>query len=286
MCNPRLDVILCPTDFSAHSAAGLRVAGGLARAFQARVVLLHAQRLEVPVYFTKAQARALKAQLRRSARTAWRYVNDFADQYLVRGVPHTILLLEEDPVEAVLRVAKELHAGLVVMGTHGRTGLARLRLGSVMESVLRQLSVPALTVGPRLRPSPRLARIRRILCPVNYSDLARKALEYAAGLAQKTGGELLVTYVLEHHNDQAGSDPVRRLQAWVPAEVRRGCAVKESILEGTASEQIAGEAHHWRADLIVLGAHPRSFADTVLFGSTTELVIRNARCPVISVIRK
>jgi nucleotide-binding universal stress UspA family protein len=284
--NPRLDVILCPTDFSAHSAAGLRVAGGIARAFQARVVLLHAQRLEVPVYFTKAQARALKAQLRRSARTAWGYVNDFADQYLVPGVPHTILLLEEDPVEAVLRVAKELRAGLVVMGTHGRTGLARLRLGSVMESVLRQLSVPALTVGPRLRPSPRLARIRRILCPVNYSDLARKALEYAAGLAEKTGGELLVTYVLEHHSDQAGSDPVGRLQAWVPAEVRRRCVVQESVLEGIASEQIAAEAHHGRADLIVLGAHPRSFADTVLFGSTSELVIRNARCPVISVIRK
>jgi nucleotide-binding universal stress UspA family protein len=283
---PRLDIILCPTDFSMHSAAGLSVAGGMARAFGGRVVLLHAQRLEAPVYFTKAQTRALSAQLRRSARAAWGYVNDFATQYLPEGVSHTILLLEEDPVEGVLRVAKELHAGLVVMGTHGRTGLARIRLGSVTESVLRQVSVPVLTVGPRIKPSPRLAKIRRILCPVNYSELARTAFDYAAGLAEKLGAQLVATHVLEHPGHQEDSDPMQRLCDWVPAEVRSRCLVKEAILEGTASEQIVSAARRMRADLIVLGAQPRSFVGTVLFGSTSELVIRNALCPVVSVIRK
>jgi nucleotide-binding universal stress UspA family protein len=283
---PRLDIILCPTDFSTHSAAGLSVAGGIARAFGGRVVVLHAQRLEAPVYFTKAQTRALNAQLRRSARAAWGYVNDFATQNLPEDVSHTILLLEEDPVEAVLRVVKELRAGLVVMGTHGRTGLARIRLGSVTESVLRQVSVPALTVGPRIKPSPRLARIRRILCPVNYSELARSAFDYAAGLAEKLGAQLVAMHVLEHAGHQEDSDPVRRLCDWLPAEVRSRCEVKEAVLEGTAAEQIVSEARRSRADLIVLGAQPRSFVGTILFGSTSELVIRNALCPVVSVIRK
>jgi nucleotide-binding universal stress UspA family protein len=250
------------------------------------VVVLHAQRLEAPVYFSKAQTRALNAQLRRSARAAWGYINDFATQNLPEDVSHTILLLEEDPVGAVLRVAKELHAGLVVMGTHGTTGLARIRLGSVTESVLRQVSVPALTAGPRIKPSPRLARIRRILCPVNYSELARAALEYAAGLAEKLEAQLVAMHVLEHPGHHEDSDPVRRLCDWLPAEVRSRCEVKEAILEGRASEQIVSEARRSRADLIVLGAQPRSFVGTVLFGSTSELVIRNALCPVVSVIRK
>jgi len=286
MLTPRLDIILCPTDFSTHSAAGLHMAGGMARAFGGRVVVLHAQRLEAPVYFTKAQTRALNAQLRRSARAAWGYVNDFATQNLPEDVSHTILLLEEDPVEAVLRVAKELHAGMVVMGTHGRTGLARIRLGSVTESVLRQVSAPTLTVGPRIKPSGRLARIRHIVCPVNYNELARAALEYAAGLAEKLGAQLIALHVIEHAGHQEESDPVRKLCDWVPAELRSRCEVKEAVLEGAAAEQIVGEAQRLRADLIVLAAQPRSFVGTILFGSTSELVIRNALCPVVSVIRK
>ena len=254
----------------------------MARAFGGRIVLLHAQRLGIPVYFTKSQARALKAQFRRSARTAWRFANDFAAQHLPEDVGRTILLLEEDPVEAVLRVAKELHAGLVVLGSHGRTGLARIRLGSVTESVLRQVGTPALTLGPHVHPSPRLGQIRRILCPVNYTALARAAFDDAVGLAEKTRAELVLVHVMEH----PGAHEDGKLTEWARAESGSRCAVKEVILKGVAAEQIVNEARHCHADMIVQGAQPRSFVGTVLFGSTSELVIRKASCPVLSVIRK
>jgi len=279
--SPRFGIILCPTDFSTHSAAGLCVAGGIARAFSGRVVLLYAQKLGIPVYFTKSQARALKAQFRRSARTAWRYANDFAAQHLPEDVGRTVLLLEEDPVEAVLRVTKELHAGLVVLGSHGRTGLARLQLGSITESVLRQVGTPALTVGPRVQPSPRLAQIHRIMCPVNYTALARAAFDDAVGLAEKTGAELLLVHVTEHPGAQDGG----KLSEWARAEAGSRRAVKEVMLKGVAAEQIVNEARRCHADMIVQGAQPRTFAGTVLFGSTSELVIRKASCPVLSVIR-
>lgn len=257
------------------------MAGGIARAFVGRVVLLHAQRWDVPVYFTPAQARALKAQLRQTARTAWRYAREFAAQHLPKDVERTVLLLEEDPVEAVLRVAKELHAGLVVLGTHGRTGLARIRLGSIMESVLRQVGMPALTVGPRVQPSPRLTQIRRILCPVNYSDLARVAFNDAVDLAEKTGAELVLVHVTEHPSVLEEG----KLTEWARVEAGSRCAMQEVMLEGVAAQQIVNEARHCHADIIVQGAQPRNFAGTVLFGSTSELVIRKAACPVLSVIR-
>jgi nucleotide-binding universal stress UspA family protein len=281
--------ILCPTDFSEHSAAALRVAGGMAKAFGARVIVFHAQRMEVPIYFTAAQTQVLRAQLQRSARAAWGFVNDFAKQHLPAEVEHSVLLMEDDPVQAILTVLKDLRAGLVVMGTHGRTGIARLRLGSVSESVLRQVSVPVLTVGPRIKPTPALATIRRVLCPVNYLDLARTALQHAAALAEKTGAELVVAHVQENllpRAESEGKDPLQELYDWVPAEVRSRCAVKEVVKVGTAAEQIVAEAKASHIDCIVVGGQPRSFMGTILFGSTTELVIRNAPCPVLSVIRK
>ncbi len=282
MSSRRFGVILCPTDFSIHSAAGLCAAGGIARAVGESVVLLHAQRWEIPVYFTKAQAQALKTQLRRSTATACRYANAFAARYLPADVGRTVLLLEEDPVEAVLRVSKELHAGLVVLGTHGRAGVARMRLGSVTESVLRQLNTPALTVGPRVRPSPRLGQIHRILCPVNYTDLARAAFDEAVGLAEKTGAELVLVHVTEHPGTRKDNG---KLAEWGRREGGSRCAVKEVTLKGVAAEQIVSEARRCHAGLIIQGAQPRSFVGNVLFGSTSELVIRKAACPVLSVIR-
>jgi nucleotide-binding universal stress UspA family protein len=278
--------ILCPIDFSQHSAAALRAASGLAKAFGSEVVVLHAQRLEAPVYFTVAQAQALKAQLRRSANAARKYVSRFGDDNLVEGTQHSVMLGEDDPVAAILRALRKSRAELLVMGTHGRSGLERIRLGSVTESVLRQVKVPVLTVGPRIKPAASLSSIRRVLCPVNYSELARIAFEHAVTLAEKTQAELLAMHAVENDLGATESDSHRQLCEWVPAEVRDRCEVKEVVKQGSAAEQILLEARNSRADIIVVGAHPRSFLGTILFGSTTELLIRNAPCPVLSVISK
>ena len=280
--------ILCPIDFSEHSAAALRVAGGVAKAFGAEVNVLHAQRLEAPVYFTVAQTQALQAQLRRSARAARAFVSGFAVKNLPGDVAHTVLLVEDDPVLAVLHALKELPAGMIVMGTHGRTGLARIRLGSVTESVLRQVGVPVLTVGPSIKPTRSLGLIRRVLCPVNYGDSARVAFEYAAALAARTRAELIAAHVLEPATEEGQTleEARRKLCDWAAPEVRSRCTLKEVVRWGHAAQQVVAEAKESRADLIVVGAHPRSLLGTILFGSTTEFVIRNAACPVLSVIHK
>lgn len=280
--------ILCPIDFSEHSAAALRVAGGVAKAFGAEVNVLHAQRLEAPVYFTLAQTRALKAQLRRCARTARAFVSDFAAKHVPEAVPRKVLLVEDDPVLAVLRALKELPGAVVVMGTHGRTGLARIRLGSVTESVLRRASAPVLTVGPSIKPTRSLGLIRRVLCPVNYGDSARVAFEHAAALAARTRAELIAAHVMEPGTEEGQTLEAARqkLCDWAGLEVRQRCTFKEVVRWGHAAQQIVAEAKDSRADLIVVGAHPRSLLGTILFGSTTEFVIRNATCPVLSVIHK
>jgi nucleotide-binding universal stress UspA family protein len=277
--------VLCPVDFSEPSAAALRLAGGMAKTFGAELTVLHAQHLEAPVYFTAAQMQALKAQLRRSLRAARASIADFVAQNLPGDLPRSIEVVEDDPVAAILRTAKSSKAGLVVMGTHGRTGLAKVRLGSVMESVLRQTDVPILTVGPGIKSVASLGAIRRILCPVNYTSLAESALAHARKLAERTGAELILIHIAEQTTQNRGLDEARKaLCNWVPPDVRDRCSVKEVVREGNSAEQIVAEAKSSGADLVVIGAQPRESLGAMLFGSTTEAVIRRAPCPVFSII--
>jgi universal stress protein A len=124
-----IQTILHPTDFSPHSEAALLLAGALARDYGARLVLLHVHAPEhgygepyLPPPDPVATRRALTGRLARM----------LPDDPAVRA-EH--LLAEGDPVWEILRAAGEVKADLIVMGTHGRSGLGRVVLGSVAEDV-------------------------------------------------------------------------------------------------------------------------------------------------------
>jgi nucleotide-binding universal stress UspA family protein len=278
--------ILCPVDFSDQSAMALRTAGMVALAFGSEVTVLHVQRLETPVYFTAAQTKALQTQLQRSARSAKKHISEFAQEHLPPEVVHHTLVVESEPVSAILKIQHEIGADMIAMGTHGRGGLARVRLGSIAESVLHQAEFPILTVGPRMKGAPAVGPIRRVLCPVNYMASAQHALGYAAALAEKTGAELSVAHIDEAPADRDSQDSLRQLCDWVPATVRAHCTVREVVRRGSAAAQIIQEAEESHADLLVISAQPRNLLGSILLGSTTELVIRSAPCPVLSVIDK
>lgn len=274
--------ILCPIDFSNQSAAALRVAATMAKTFAAELAILHAQRLEAPVYFTAAQTQALKSHLRRSGKAARQYLRDFSDPLLPEGLIATHFLVEEDAVSAILNTIRTWRPNLLVMGTHGRTGLTRIRLGSVMESVLHQATVPMLTVGPNLKAATGV--IRRILCPVDMSSGAQPAFEHAASIAARTGAEMLVLHVSPEGQPQASVADVRqRLCDWVAPEIRNQCSVRELVRTGHTAQQILAAARESSASLVVIEARPRSFLKSVFFGSTTEGVIRGAPCPVLTI---
>ncbi|MGO8790220.1 MAG: universal stress protein [Terriglobia bacterium] len=278
--------ILCPVDFSDQSATALRVAGVIAKSFGSEVVVLHVQNLEAPVYFTIAQTQTLQGQLRRSVRAAEKHAREFAHKHLPEGVAHRVMVMEDDPVSAILRTQHEIGAELIAMGTHGRGGLARVRLGSIAESVLHQAEVPILTVGPRMKRTPKLDAIRQVLCPVDYTPSSQTALELAAALAASARAELRVAHIDEAPLGKSAQDSLRQLCDWIPATVRAHCAVQEVVKQGSAAEQIVEEAAKSHADLLVIGAQPRSLLGAVLLGSITELVIRSASCPVLSVMGK
>jgi nucleotide-binding universal stress UspA family protein len=135
-----IHTILFPTDFSCTSAHAFSVAASLARDHGARLVLLHTA--EEPALIDGTGLVPFDPVMYRSE------LREKMQQLAVRagGVEVETRLAEGNPVAAVLHAAAELHADLVVMGTHGWTGLRRLLMGSVAEAVLRQAPCPVLTV--------------------------------------------------------------------------------------------------------------------------------------------
>jgi nucleotide-binding universal stress UspA family protein len=280
--------ILSPVDFSTNSTQALRLAGKLAEASGAELIVLHAQQFEFPIYFTAAQTEDLEAQLRKEEHAALSYLDEYVKQHLPSSVKRSALLREGDPVTEILTALKDYQAGFVVMGTHGRTGLTRVRLGSVMESVMRVAGVPVLSIGPHVSASPAAARFRRVLCSTDLSSRDHQICDWATKLAQMTGAELTVLHVVEKTTGKDSPDEAirQKLCEWISPSIRSHCSLKEIIRQGNAPEQIAREAEGSGADLLVVGAYPRTGIATVLFGSTTETLVRIAPCPVLRIIHR
>ncbi len=131
--------ILHPTDFSERSQAAFQMACSLARQHGVRLIILHVMTPPATV-FGELTARAEQSVRESEARTL---------AQLKPSDPQVRFehqLEEGDPVEQILHAAKVNQCDLIVMGTHGRTGLGRLLMGSVAEQVLRKADCPVLTV--------------------------------------------------------------------------------------------------------------------------------------------
>jgi nucleotide-binding universal stress UspA family protein len=146
-----IERILVPHDFSETADAALAMALDLAERLHARIIILHAY--EVPTYVFPESVVAtadLIGQIRGAAEEALATVKE-RDQR--SGVQVDTLLRQGVAWSEINAVAKEFAADLVVMGTHGRRGVARALIGSVAEKIVRTSPCPVLTVhGPAQAP--------------------------------------------------------------------------------------------------------------------------------------
>jgi len=147
-----LRTILHPTDFSQSADQALLLASSLARDHGAGLIILHVAIPPMSAYGGVMTPPPPPQDYRRLA-------EEQLHQVQVPGTPIEVERRLEVglPAEVILRVAQEVHCDLIVMGTHGRTGLGRLLMGSVAEQVLRQARCPVLTVKcppTQAQPSP------------------------------------------------------------------------------------------------------------------------------------
>ncbi len=141
--------------------------------------------------------------------------------------------------------------------------------------------------------------IKKILCPVDFSECSERALNYVCAFAEAYDAEVRLLHVLEAagavfaYNELDVPEPelAQRLQAEYEERlrelteriVRKGFSVSSEMVFGKPSVEIIQQARDWQADMIVLGTHGRTGLEHVLLGSVAEKVVRKAPCPVLTV---
>jgi nucleotide-binding universal stress UspA family protein len=294
--------ILCPIDFSDCSRRALDHAIAIARWYKSTVTVLHvfpcAQVAAVgpgPVVFEPI----LLSPVERS-----KMLDDTRAFAASEGTPGVIMeaAVREGAVAAeILEHAEVMKANLLVIGTHGRSGFERLLLGSVAERVLRKARCPVMTVPGRLPDAVPADPVlyKRILCPIDFSDASLHALKHAISMAQQADAALTILHVVAHELENTiDMDHVTAMTVgdflkereesirWrMHEQVTRAsefCSVDSSITHGKPWREVLRAAAERQIDLIVMGIQGRGAADLFLFGSTTQHVVRQAICPVLT----
>jgi nucleotide-binding universal stress UspA family protein len=226
----------------------------------------------------------------------------------VTGVTATAVALEGRADELIARRAQAAPADLIVMGTHGRSGVTRLLLGSVTEKLMRTAPCPVLTVPPAsAADGAATVTLDRILSPIDYSPSSLAALRYAVDFGNRSGGSVTVLYVLEGMDpddllDVSPADPCHRdsvesrrrrqhlldhararLHAQLAGVPARGTPIEAVVTADRAYKAILRHAVESRADLIVMGAQGTGGLELMLHGSNAQQVVRGATCPVLTV---
>jgi len=293
--------VLHPTDFSRRADYAFQLACSFARDRGARLIVLHAAEPPMTAYGGVMTPPPPPQEYRREAEEQLR-------QFQAPGAEVRIerRLEEGAPAEEILRVAKEVNCDLIVMGTHGRTGLGRLLMGSVAEQVVRKAPCPVVTVKAPHEETPesitpagaegRFSRlpIGAILHPTDLSDHSSYTLQLACSLARDQGARLIVLHVavppmvaygealVEIASEDSRETLEEKLSHLVRPEDARVRVEYHTVHQGDPAQEVCRFAQESNCDLIVMGTHGRTGLGRLLMGSVAERVVRQAPCPVLT----
>ncbi len=217
------------------------------------------------------------------------YLADTAKRLAAIGIATRTHVSVGRASEAIIAFAQHQRADLIVITSHGRTGLARAMLGSVAEEVARNAHIPTLIVRiassalpPRERTEP-----FTVLVPLDGSPLAEAGITAALPLAQGMGGALRLFQVLPILIESPGDRQRRAQQALaylsdLAGRVEaQGLIAHRALAWGDPADQIALEAERYQTDAIAIATHGRLGLERLLKGSVTEAVLRQVTLPVV-----
>jgi len=291
--------ILCPIDFSDSSRRALDYAVTLGRWYGAAVTALHVHHRSQPAAAPLPSLVPVEPIPPPPADldTVRRHVAAFIPHQRHKPVAIDPQAAEGDPAREIVAAAES--ADLIVMGTHGRSGIERFVLGSVTEAVLRKAPCSVLTIPLTARDAGSIPVVfRRIIAAVDFSDVSIDALRHAASLALEVDAHLTVMHVIEVPEHLAlwidRVDGISHVRAWADAaqahlraavdpETPTYAHVDQRVVTGRPYREILRIAADEQADLIVMGAHGHGVIERMFVGSTAQHVVRRANCPVLVV---
>ncbi|MBX0286633.1 universal stress protein [Halomicroarcula sp. F28] len=221
-------------------------------------------------------------------------LEDAAETLRTLGADYDTDVVQGNPAPTIVEYAERYDHDVIVMPTHGRTGISRYLLGSVTEKVVRLASVPVLSA--RMQPDEQLMfPYDNILIPTDGSPSAAHAAEYGVSLAAALDATVHVVSVVEtqslgvdvrstvsdREREQAATEAV---EAVASAAATQGVTDTVSHIEhGTPLAKILDTIDSADIDAVVMGTTGKRGTERILLGSVTEKTVRAAPIPVITV---
>lgn len=291
--------ILIPIDFSDFSDKALEYALHLAEKYSARITLFHAVVLFQDDVDEEQRLQAYEDWVKKREELILSQMDKNRNKVKKRGITvETAIERGVNAADVILDYLDDRDFDLVVMGTHGRTGLKHILLGSVSEKVVRLSPLPVLTIH---RSIPEF-KLSKILVPMDFSIHSKKAADFGLWLSKSFGASIEFIHVIEqdiHPSFYASgiesifqidkglkNRVIDNLREFVADQLPEKIQPEYRVKEGKAHKEIVEYARENNIDLIVIATHGLSGLDYVLLGSTTEKVVRWANSPVLTVKRE
>jgi len=291
--------ILLPTDFSPCANAALHQAVTIAERFQGSVTMLHV------VTVHESDIVKIESVFSEDSKS-YDHIMTSAEEMLhtKEGMIETPVLIEKvlrrgiSPTNEIISYAGEHKPDLIVMGTHGRTGIRRLIMGSVAEKIIRLSECPIMTVrcGSDGKESP-YPNYRSILLPIDFGDTSVNALWKAAEIARSYGAILTLLHVaepidlsgyvkdgdasVEDFLDDQLDSAEKALHEFTSNAPLEGIEVYTRVVQGRPGRKIIEYADEEGIDLIIIPSLGKSGLERLLMGSTVNKVVHRANCPVM-----
>jgi len=269
----KMEKLLVATDGSEFSKSAVREAISLANICSSKLIA-------VSVVRTNTEYESLMPQVvEKDEKEMAAHLESIKNMASKEGVDcETILHLSEDPYQDIVSDAEKRQVNMIILSSHGRTGLKRLMMGSVTAKVIGHAPCNVLIV-----PLDAKVDCKKILAATDGSDYSEIASREAISMAKLSGGSLLTLSVAKRDENI----PVAEESVKIVKELaeREGVQVVASTLKGEPYEVIVKTAEQYNAGLIVVGSHGRTGIERLLMGSVTERIIGHSKSPVL-VVRK
>jgi nucleotide-binding universal stress UspA family protein len=288
------DVVLVATDLSDSADEAIHAGHALVDAGNKLVVchIVH-EILRTSPLFPQAVQADMEAVIHAESRAA-AAVEDRVQALTGRAAADFEIRIESGAADsAILRVAEDVKATLIVTASRGLSGIVRLLLGSIAERIIRYAHCPVLVARP-------YKKTNKILVATDLSDPSLPAVSLAADLARKNSAELTVLYCLDVMPSpiMGLTVPFGGVPIIPPAELveqmrtgaqaalagiteRFGVKADTRVVEGDAASMILRTAEQIEADLVVVATHGRTGLARMALGSVAEKVARGARSSVL-----
>ena len=305
----RIGTVLVPTDFSAESLKAVRYATSLLREFEGTLHLIHVH--DVDYSYAVPAMVAIAPMITSGEVEAYcrGELQKLAARYTEGDAAPQLHCATGRAFDEICKLADQLPADLIVISTHGRTGLQHLVLGSTTERVVRHASCPVLVVremerdfageSGASRETETQLQLRNICVPVDFSECSARGVRYAVWLAKQCGAKLRLVHSLRVEPfipsepfvayDRAPAHGVIEraariaMRQFVKAIDFEGVAYECAIEVGRAADRICAHADAHDCDVIIISTQGVTGFAHVMLGSTAEHVVRHAHCPVIVV---